>query len=379
MIEPASYSVLSSIPLLIPGIEQVLMIHSDPDAPALSGYLLKQPGDGSTPERIQVSGGQVFFQNLWNDSQSTQWFQKNQLPFEISAKDKIQLTLFSELKNNILLIKYSDIKSLKGDLFFIYFNENLSNFFLEKADAPFSTQNKAIVAYLLSQSVNALYIIYRMNNDLVQTFGEQILGIVKERDSLREDLEQLKAKNQLNLIRIAQHHLNTISRLTGKKITLTDSARLKIREYTGEIQEMEKVMRDAVEFAARIDAIHPLHETFIADYHIRFPSPSVTVPREIISDGLSERLIKTHQLLDKMENAAVSLRQRKMALTSSHVGKEFPMPVSAPAISDALKKHKKRIIQLFEKYPDKWEIIRHNFRPVQNILNERDTAEQASA
>ncbi|MBL6950397.1 MAG: hypothetical protein ISR57_07110, partial [Bacteroidales bacterium] len=67
------------------------------------------------------------------------------------------------------------------------------------------------------------------------------------------------------------------------------------------------------------------------------------------------------------------------SLTSVNVGKEFPTPISAPAITDALRKHKKRIIHLFDQYPEKWEIIRHEFRPIQNILNAIQDFEQLSA
>jgi hypothetical protein len=42
--------------------------------------------------------------------------------------------------------------------------------------------------------------------------------------------------------------------------------------------------------------------------------------------------------------------------------------ITAPAISDAVKTNKNRILRLLEKYPDKWPYIRKQFRPVLNIM-----------
>jgi hypothetical protein len=43
-------------------------------------------------------------------------------------------------------------------------------------------------------------------------------------------------------------------------------------------------------------------------------------------------------------------------------------PISAPAITDALSKNRILIRQLITRHPGKWEIIRQEFRPLQNIL-----------
>jgi len=55
-------------------------------------------------------------------------------------------------------------------------------------------------------------------------------------------------------------------------------------------------------------------------------------------------------------------------MTSINVGTACPVPITAPAISDSLKKHKDQINYLFDKYPDKWEVIRRGFRPVKNLF-----------
>jgi len=80
-----------------------------------------------------------------------------------------------------------------------------------------------------------------------------------------------------------------------------------------------------------------------------------------------------------MENAALNVKSKNKMLTSSNLGNEFPTPITPPAISDALKKHRTKILFLFKEYPHRWEIIRSEFRPIQNILNVKPDLKQLSA
>ena len=56
-------------------------------------------------------------------------------------------------------------------------------------------------------------------------------------------------------------------------------------------------------------------------------------------------------------------------------------PRAAPAITDALGKNRVTIRELLIKYPDKWEIIRKEFKPLLNQLSKSnpDTAAVESA
>jgi hypothetical protein len=47
-------------------------------------------------------------------------------------------------------------------------------------------------------------------------------------------------------------------------------------------------------------------------------------------------------------------------------------PISAPAITESLGKSRDLIRQLLEKYPEKWEIIRRDFKPLLNQLRKAE-------
>ncbi|NQV01423.1 MAG: hypothetical protein HQ542_02170 [Bacteroidia bacterium] len=378
-VEGGSLRILSLIPELVPGIEQVVLVHSQQDREELSGYLLKKDDTIYKTDQIRLETGSSFFLELSTTNQPYRWFPKDQVPFEIITKGKVQLTIFSELKNSVLLINYSINGSNWTDLFFIYFNENLSNFLLDKVSEPFSVQHKNMVGFLLSHSIQTLFQVIESQDQLTTTFNDQIRLVVKERDQLREELEMHSVKERQNILKLAQYYLTHIAERVGQRATLTDSAIIKLKNFTGELFQLEEIIGNALEFAGALSSPVGSSPLLLADYHIRFPDPVQQKISEEVIDGLSQRMIKTHLLLDRLEHAASGIKHRKDTLTSANVGKEFPTPISAPAITDALRKHKKRIVQLFDQYPDKWEIIRHEFRPIQNLMNSVQSHEQLSA
>ncbi|HSN50090.1 MAG TPA: hypothetical protein VLR52_02585, partial [Bacteroidales bacterium] len=121
----------------------------------------------------------------------------------------------------------------------------------------------------------------------------------------------------------------------------------------------------------------------IEDYHISFMP--VKDEKEVTKIPASEnsevpaRYTKTLLLLNKLEKAALSVKAGNKMITSVNIGAEFPTPITPPAISDALKKHRSKILHLFQEYPERWEIIRSEFRPIQNILQVKRDSEQLSA
>jgi len=63
-------------------------------------------------------------------------------------------------------------------------------------------------------------------------------------------------------------------------------------------------------------------------------------------------------------------------MISSRIGQTMEPPVSAPAITDALGKIQDILPLILEKYPDKWELIRKDFKPLLNKLEKNVLPEQ---
>jgi hypothetical protein len=81
----------------------------------------------------------------------------------------------------------------------------------------------------------------------------------------------------------------------------------------------------------------------------------------------TNRYSKTIELLDNLNKAVLSVMEQKQNPTGTNVGKAMRKPISAPAVSDALKNHKSKILTLFENYPERWNELKKYFKPIQNI------------
>ena len=93
----------------------------------------------------------------------------------------------------------------------------------------------------------------------------------------------------------------------------------------------------------------------------------------VVSHGVEtmadSRYTKTIHILNRLELAAKKVQSEGKSLNGSNVGLAMETPISAPAISDALKKHKSKIQNLCNEFPDEWKLIRKHFKPIINTLS----------
>ena len=374
--------ILQLLPSLLPGIEKVIAVYYSTDAAGITSDLIRKESGEYVQESFQVSDSPSIFNRLRSDNATYSWLRKEDLPFEMKPKEKVQLEIFNELNNSILLIRISNIFDNKNDLFFIYFNQDLSNFGTISPNKILSTENKTIIGHILRNSI-LTFIQNNLNDkDLFATLNENTRAMIKERNFLRDELEITREKYKEGLIRLTNSYLTDLYKSNGVKYRLSDVAMKKIRAYTGDIGNLKPVIAQAARYAETMNLEGTTGDVLISDFHLVMDEKKEPRQKESISEpveGVPVKYNKTFLLLDKLENAALHVKSKNMLLTGANIGHEFPTPVTPPAITDALKKHKQKILFLFREYPDRWEIIRTEFRPVQNILNAKPFREQLSA
>ncbi len=128
---------------------------------------------------------------------------------------------------------------------------------------------------------------------------------------------------------------------------------------------MKKAISEAAEYAKYLSTSK--NETVIKSEYITFVNNEVTNVINEEDNYLSPKLVKTKELLDKLEKYSILVSQRNLNLTSFNVGKAMERPITPAAISDAISKNKDRINILFKQFPDKWNFIKNNFRPIINV------------
>lgn len=76
---------------------------------------------------------------------------------------------------------------------------------------------------------------------------------------------------------------------------------------------------------------------------------------------------KASLLLDRYEKAAQRLNQANFEINGKNIALSLEPPVSPAAVTDALKKNRKKIISLLMENPSSWPLIRNHLKPLKDI------------
>ncbi|MGA3013206.1 MAG: hypothetical protein ABSD71_04125 [Bacteroidales bacterium] len=373
--------ILQILPSLLPGIEKVVAVYYSSDITEIVACYIRNEHGEYFQETFKIEDPSVFH-DLRTVKTSYSWLKKEDIPFEIKHEVKVQMEIFNELNNNILLIRIHNQDDELNDLFFIYFNKDLSNFGNINPGKILTTENKTIIGHLLRNSI----ITFIKNNDrdknLFTSLTENTRSLVKERNFYRNELKITQDKFKDELLRLSNNYLAELTENNGISYRFNNDAMGKIREYHGNLDDLKLSITQAVHFAETMNLDGNSSEIIISDFHLFMDVKKEPKQDALIVENLQDipvKYNKTFLLLEKLENAANQLKSKNLLLTGANIGHEFPTPITPPAITDALKKHRNKILFLFEKYPDRWKIIRSEFRPVQNILNIKTMPKQISA
>ena len=334
--------------LLLPGLSKcVVVYYSASDASVISRQMVKPGIDGNT-EKLDIEDSALeHLKKLRNTKDSYNWLNKSEVPFEVETEKIIQMDVFSELEKNILLLSLPNDLDKKKDLIFCYFNENFSNFKISKSDKPLSTENKTIIGILLYNSINSFLNILKSDSSnyiSVNTATHEIIESFKKNENRLNS--ELNEKNEM-IIAYLSNYLDELGD-HGKCFRFSEKAISKIIAYNGDLGKLKRAVRKAATYLTSVN--YGINEKNLV---------------------IEDFLLSLDESSPKNEKAAQKLILENKVLTSANVGNALVQPVTAPAISDAIKKHKGKIISLIKENPDKWRTIKTEFRPLLNILTSR--------
>ncbi len=374
--------ILNILPKLLPGIEKVVAVYCTDEKENLVSTMLKNDNGEYFQESFHVSDSTSILNRFRLDNSPYTWLRIEDLPFEIKPKEKIQLNIFNEFNNNILLIRIKNSVDGYNDLFFFYFKTDLSNFGTINPTKILSTGNKTIIAHLIRNSIIAHFDIQKEDKELFATLTENTRNILYEVNELRKEVSHLTEKLKDGIIHLSYSYLEEISSKNSRNYKFSESTIKKIKGFDGSIDNLKAILEKAAKYADAMVPERSISDVLISDFHLFFDIEQEQKVKEQLKEHVGEvpvKYAKTIILLDRLEHAANLLKSQNKILTSSNLGNEFPKPISPPAITDALKKHRSKILHLFNEYPNRWQLIRNEFRPVQNILNAKSGLERISA
>ncbi len=360
-------SILNHISELVIGVERILGIyHSEDASKNISGISLTYRNNQLVEEQINFKISDSAKKQIEESIKTYNWIDKKQLPFEVENSSRQQLNIFSEENNLVLIIPVADIDNNCNNLIYIYFKEGIDQFGVTHHKSNLSTQNKSIIGHIISHSVKSFATTYlEQENKLKQIVNktQQILEIQKNKTTNNANNTHIEFIKQW-----AISILNEISNSDGINYVYSDAALKKILETNQNFEEIKKALLEAFDYAKLISLYQENNEIVIEAEYITFENSLVTPVNHRQETLLSPRLQKTQDLLDKLEKYSLLVAQKKLNLTSFNVGKAMDRPITPAAISDAIAKNKDRINILFDQFPNNWNFIKNNFRPIINII-----------
>ncbi|MFY0643330.1 MAG: hypothetical protein JXR19_02580 [Bacteroidia bacterium] len=153
-----------------------------------------------------------------------------------------------------------------------------------------------------------------------------------------------------------------------------------LKDFNGDFEDLSKHLSTQVSIEAAMAKIKEEDKIKLSAIHLQQILQSSNTKSQAKTDipMALGRLAKAHNLLDRYELSAASCRELDLSIIGKNIGAQCIPPISNAAITDALSKNSKKIFELFERYPDKWPIIRSEFRSVANII-EKESLRRSKA
>ncbi|MEZ5198876.1 MAG: hypothetical protein R2764_21615 [Bacteroidales bacterium] len=359
------------VPDILPGIEKIITIHYDETLKLIRGLVSEKQAKKYLKQQLNINSILPTLQRFMEEKNPIDWYGKNTLPFEVDAKTQNKaINIFSELNNIVLLIRIPDSLNKFNDLVFLYLNENPSNFGVVNSINPLTTDNKSIIGFVMYNTIKTFVNIQKQDKKTLEQFSSRTNAVIGQTEIQKYELQRTKENYGLSLVKLFQQYISEISKVNSRNYRLSASAIDKIKNYKGDLKNLESIAQNTIWYVDSL-SIGQSNIVDILEWHIHFSGDEkdTTV---IPSDQQDDKYAKTRRLLDRLENAALTLKSQQLKMTGTNMGKACAVPISAPAISDALYNHKSKINNLLSMYPDKWSTIRNEFRPVKNIMNNRN-------
>lgn len=367
-------NVLELAHAMLPGIEKVIAVYYHSETFQLKAKCaIEVIGQDKVIEDINIEDQDGIIDKLRKTNSYFNWYRKDETPFEMKQKKKQgQMNVFHELENVVLSLGYFNEHDKKHDLLFFYFNKDMSNFGVSDSDKFLTPENKKIIGFMLYNGIKTIMESAKKDISILSSYNENTKSLVKRYSQAKDEL--LKARNNygLSLVDLCKMYVKEFRDGDFRfNYILTEDALNRIKAYQGDITELKNIIQKAVDYVTNLYFDSNEQDIYISEDYLNFETISTGTATKPQEAQLYDRYSKTIMLLDKLENAARDVVAKSMDLTSANVGNACSTPITAPAISDAVKKHRNKIVFLLNKYPERWKLIRSDFRPVRNILSSR--------
>lgn len=365
-IKDSAVSMLEASVQLIPGIEKSTVLYFDNFTNTIRCKSIHHKQQSQVNE-FAITDNELSHK-LRKKKFQFQWMRSDQLPFETVEKGQKQLNIFDETANVVLALAFQNDNDSQSDLLFLYLDRNLSSFGLSNSSNTLTTSEKTIIGTMAYNSFKLQLNRNDSDRSTLYHVNRQIKTLQQQNDQLQTEIDQLKRGTQQTMVNLCHSHLKELSDEYQIHFSLDKTALKKLEQFTGSLEQLKSTLTEAAHLAMNMNYGTTQASIVLKAWDIQFDSHA-TVTESPVETGIQERYQKTYLLLEKLENAARRVINNQDRLTSENVGGACPTPISAPAISDALKNHQKKVVFLLNQFPDRWTTLRNEFRPLRNLIS----------
>ncbi len=300
---------------------------------------------------------QDFINNLRKANSKFNWIKPDQVPFEIKENNIEQLTFADEERSSVLEMRFKNPYDGNLDVLYFYFKNNIGNFKLTVTNEAMTVAVKEVIQNLLYNQIHLLLETNYSNSAIHYKIASTI-----NNHSLENKLNSLKQEKFSQVKEIYDYLLLQLTSNENTEFSLSKEAIEKIESLKLPIQNINKVLSNSLEILVNKHVFGKYYEITAADII------SINVSQSEEVSVKTQQLSNTAIFLDKYENAAKILLSKNEKITGLNIGNNCYPAISPAAISDILKKHQSKIKLLLNQNPNKWDVIRNNFKPIINIV-----------
>jgi hypothetical protein len=317
------------------------------------------------PTDILQSDNRIQVQKFRQVKKELIWGDLNDLPIGEGSTEKPleikQLSIQDEIEHNVLIFRIHSLTDDASDVFAISFSKTFSNFYIPSGRNVLSSDLKKSIGQTICNQVKWLYNLHEQQKNNINRIQLAYQNNADELERVNETLELERVKSR----DLLEKYINQL--VKDQELALNCKIQLK-HGFLDKIKNSEvgiDILKSIIENAALTAYDLAIDQTRI-DLTPNLITRSAV--RLVGSETKSTQLIeldKTQALLDRYELAARSLTEKNLRINGKNLAEE--LQISAPAITDAIKKHNTKIRRLLEKHPSRWPLLCDFIRPIREI------------
>ena len=337
---------------VFPGVDKVWLILNEASDSKFQLFEFNNHNDISQ----FVSNVEVKPEKYLSSKHYYRWISLSETPLRSDKQARTQFNIFDEYQNRILHLFLPPVDDY-FIVFYIFFNEEQS-LTGPHSDGRLTTDNKQLIAYTLYHMLSHERDKYLADN-----------AVSKNLQNMQQRMASAQQKESLNhfFSSYINEYLEEVSNENQIKVNISEKAIKYLSEQTLKPFEIRSLLDEVVSWLINFSEVNQRNYTIEVSHVVN--ESNVLENTQVMSQMSHDaRYNRTFDIIEKLEQAASRTIQSGKRLTGANVGQSYDTPISAPAITDALKKHASKILTLSKLYPDRWPIIRSQFKPFQNIL-----------